>query len=81
MTLGHRLLCASMAEPQTDARPARFFILESDGPVATLTFNRPERRNGLNAEVLEELEHLLRVVRDDRRTKALILSASSSRIR
>lgn len=29
--------------------------LEKDGPVATITFTRPERRNALDTEVFEDL--------------------------
>ncbi|MPY92722.1 MAG: hypothetical protein GEV08_06505 [Acidimicrobiia bacterium] len=62
--------------PEPDLSSPAFFVLESDGPVTTLTFNRPERRNGLNSAVLGELEELLGRIRDDRRTRALILTGS-----
>ncbi len=52
------------------------FTFEIDGPVATLTFNRPERRNGLNPAVLAELEGTLRAVRDQREIRALILTGA-----
>jgi 2-(1,2-epoxy-1,2-dihydrophenyl)acetyl-CoA isomerase len=54
------------------------FLLEGDAAVTTITFNRPERRNGLNAAVLDELEELVRQVRDDRRTRALILTGAGT---
>lgn len=54
------------------------FLVESDGPITTLTFNRPERRNGLNGPVLAELESLLRDIRDDPRTRALIYTGAGS---
>jgi enoyl-CoA hydratase/carnithine racemase len=57
---------------------AEFFMLEAEGPVATLTFNRPERRNGLNAAVLAEVESLLHHIRDDRETRALILTGAGT---
>lgn len=60
------------------AEAPQFFRLESDGPVTTLTFNRPERRNGLNPAVLSELEQLLFRVRDDGHTRALILTGAGS---
>ena len=41
------------------------FLYEKDGAVTTLTFNRPERRNCLSPEVMDELEGLLRDVRND----------------
>ena len=40
--------------------------LEKDGPIATITFTRPERRNALDTEVFEELyESLADCDRDD----------------
>ena len=35
------------------------FAVESDGPVMTVTFNRPEHRNGLNRAVMRELEAII----------------------
>jgi enoyl-CoA hydratase/carnithine racemase len=52
------------------------FLLEEDGAVATLTFNRPERRNGLNAAVLRELEAALCHLRDGGAVRALILTGN-----
>lgn len=54
------------------------FLYEVDGRVATITFNRPERRNGLNAEVLAELESLVARVRDDEAVRALILTGTGN---
>jgi enoyl-CoA hydratase/carnithine racemase len=54
------------------------FLIDRDGPLTTITFNRPEKRNGLNGEVLTELEQLLFEVRDDRSTRALILTGAGS---
>ena len=42
------------------------FLLEKEDRIATLIFNRPEKRNPLNEEVVLELEGLLHQVRDDR---------------
>jgi enoyl-CoA hydratase/carnithine racemase len=56
-----------------------YFLIESDGPVTTITFNRPEKRNGLNGPVMAELEELIHGVRDgDRSTRALILTGAGS---
>jgi enoyl-CoA hydratase/carnithine racemase len=54
------------------------FLIDRDGPLTTITFNRPEKRNGLNGEVLVELEQLVGEVRDDRSTRALILTGAGS---
>ena len=54
------------------------FLLTTDGPLATLIFNRPEKRNPLNIEVLLELENLLHTVRDDQEVRVLILTGSGN---
>jgi 1,4-dihydroxy-2-naphthoyl-CoA synthase len=51
------------------------FLFEQ-GQIATITFNRPERRNCLTREVLLELEQLLLRVGDDD-TRVLILTGSA----
>lgn len=62
--------------PALDALSPEFFLIESDGPITTVTFNRPERRNGLNAAVLGELEAIVHAVRDDRSIRSLILTGA-----
>lgn len=49
---------------------------EQDGAIATITFNRPERRNFLNLEVLGELEELIFRVREDRSVRVMILTGT-----
>lgn len=57
---------------------ASSFLLEKDGRVATLIFNRPEKRNPLNEEVVLEFERLLHQVRDDRDIRVLIVTGSGN---
>jgi enoyl-CoA hydratase len=54
------------------------FIFEKSGPITTITFNRPERRNCLNEEVIFDFEKLLHTVRDDRETRALIVTGTGT---
>jgi enoyl-CoA hydratase len=54
------------------------FLVEVDGPVMTVTFNRPERRNGLNGAVLGELEAIVHHVRDRSDVRALILTGAGT---
>ena len=54
------------------------FRFEKDGNIATITFNRPERRNCLDAEVMSELEGLVQQVRDDGETRALIITGTGN---
>lgn len=54
------------------------FLFEKDGSIATITFNRPERRNCLNREVILEFERLLQDVRDDRTIRVLIVTGAGT---
>ena len=54
------------------------FILEKEGRIATLTFNRPEKRNPLNEEIVLELEDLLHQVRDDKDVRVLIFTGTGN---
>lgn len=53
-----------------------YFLFETDGPITTITFNQPHRRNCLNHEVMRELERLIREVRENRETRVLIATGS-----
>src|SRR5579875_567139 len=57
---------------------AEYFLFERDGPVATITFNQPERRNCMNRPVMAELDDLVRSVRNDREIRALIVTGAGS---
>lgn len=54
------------------------FLLERDGRIATLTFNRPEKRNPLNEEIILELESLLHQIRDDKDIRVLIFTGTGN---
>ncbi len=54
------------------------FVLEKEGRIATLTFNRPEKRNPLNEEIVLELESLLHQVRDDKDARVLIFTGTGN---
>jgi len=54
------------------------FLFEQDGPIATITFNRPDRRNCLNADVILEFERLVQNVRDDRTVRVLIVTGAGN---
>ncbi len=55
---------------------ANNFLCEKDGAVATITFNRPERRNCMNPQVMNDLEDLIRDVRNDREVRVLIVTGA-----
>ncbi|MFN9161389.1 MAG: enoyl-CoA hydratase/isomerase family protein, partial [Alphaproteobacteria bacterium] len=52
--------------------------LTRDGAIATLTIDRPEKRNALTNEMLEEIERLARSLAADERTRAVIVTATGN---
>jgi len=54
------------------------FLFETAGPVSTITFNRPERRNCMNRDVMLEFEQLILRVRDDRTTRVMIITGTGT---
>jgi methylglutaconyl-CoA hydratase len=50
--------------------------LEQDGPVATITLDRPEKRNAISYALIEEILHALREVESDSAAQILILTGS-----
>jgi enoyl-CoA hydratase len=58
----------------------RFILLETgeDG-LAQLTIHRPEKRNALNAALIEELEIAVEAVADDPRVRGLILTGAGGK--
>ena len=52
---------------------------ESDG-VATVTLNRPEQRNALSTQLLEELVDSMRRVRDSDRVRAVVLTGAGEKV-
>lgn len=50
--------------------------VEHDGPVATVTINRPEKANALNFVTLSELEHVAHSFRDDIETRVVIFTGA-----
>lgn len=55
-----------------------YFAVEKRGPIASITFNRPEKRNPLNEEVMLELEQRVIEVRDDAEVRVMILTATGN---
>ncbi len=55
------------------------FLFESAGPISTIAFNRPERRNCMTREVMLEFEQLILQVRDNGgTTRVLIVTGSGT---
>jgi enoyl-CoA hydratase len=54
-------------------------VLQLDGPVATLTINRPDKRNAVNNATVEEIDRALAQVESDRRVRVLILTGAGDK--
>src|SRR5580704_11142998 len=67
-----------MTRQSTSAVALENFIFEKDGSNSTITFNRPERRNCMNREVMAEFERLIHRVRDDREARVLIVTGTGA---
>lgn len=55
--------------------PASFIEIARDGHIATLTINRPEKRNAITNEMMEDIERLARAFAADEKTRAVIVRA------
>lgn len=51
-------------------------LVERDGAVVRATFNRPERRNAMNAALVERFDALLAELREDRAARVLVLTGA-----
>ncbi len=51
-------------------------LVERDAPVATITMNRPEKRNALSSEMMRELNDALRTLSAEPDVRAIVLAAN-----
>ncbi len=51
-------------------------LIERDAPVATITMNRPEKRNALSSEMMRELNDALRTLSAEPDVRAIVLAAN-----
>jgi enoyl-CoA hydratase/carnithine racemase len=64
------------ADLDVDCYQARHFLWELNGPVATITLNRPERKNPLTFESYAELRDLFRALVYSRTIKSVVVSGA-----
>ena len=57
-------------------KPTANVLLELDGNIAYITLNRPEKRNALSLQTMQELTAALRTVGDNSEVKVVILRAN-----
>jgi methylglutaconyl-CoA hydratase len=62
--------------PLESPRMSEVLLVERSGPVVTLTLNRPDKRNALNAELVEALLAALRVADADEGIRAVVLTGA-----
>jgi 2-(1,2-epoxy-1,2-dihydrophenyl)acetyl-CoA isomerase len=62
-----------IAMTRTDWQTVRY---EKNGPIATLTLNRPERMNGMTNEMALEARDVLAAVAQDREVRVLVLTGA-----
>jgi enoyl-CoA hydratase/carnithine racemase len=65
-------MLASMSAPPTDAT----VLVRADGPAARITLNRPENRNALSLELMEELIATLRRLGADAGVQAIVIDSA-----
>ena len=56
--------------------PTDMVLLKKDGPIATITLNRPEKYNTLRPEVIDGLDEALRDANQDNAIKVIILEGA-----
>lgn len=59
--------------------PLETLLLDTAERVATITINRPDRRNALNATVRAELIHVLDMLRDDAEVRVVVITGAGDR--
>jgi enoyl-CoA hydratase len=50
--------------------------LQTEGPISIIRLNRPRRLNAINKEMLDELQHALDTIEEDRGVRALVIIGS-----
>lgn len=71
-------MCGEIVTCTQDLSMSSSFLFEKDGPITTVTFNQPRRRNCMNHDVMREMEGLIRQVRDDPDTRVLITTGAGA---
>jgi enoyl-CoA hydratase len=59
--------------------PFERLLVETDAPVVTITINRPDALNALDAATLRELDRAMREIRDDGAVRAVVLTGAGEK--
>ena len=65
-----------MSETRSAVAKYQSILLETDGPLAILTLNRPQRRNALSLELMTEVIDCLNELAKDRNVRVVLLRAA-----
>ena len=65
-----------MSETRSAVAKYQSILLETDGPLAILTLNRPQRRNALSLELMTEVIDCLGEIAKDRNVRVVLLRAA-----
>jgi len=68
-----------MSDTMTEKSPPpvyETFLLTCQGPVATITFNRPEKRNALTIKFFQEMLDALQHIESDREIRVVVLAGA-----
>jgi enoyl-CoA hydratase/carnithine racemase len=57
-------------------KPYEYLLVEADAPIATVTMNRPDRRNALSLELMRELIDSFRALAEQQEIRVIILAAN-----
>jgi enoyl-CoA hydratase/carnithine racemase len=57
-------------------KPYEYLLVKSDAPIAIVTMNRPDRRNALSVELMEEMIDCFRALSGNPELRAIILAAN-----
>ena len=54
-------------------------MLSNDGPISTITINRPERANALNEQAVHELKQAVEATRARPGTRVIVITGAGER--
>src|SRR5829696_5807099 len=61
---------------EAESRTYEHILFETDGPVARLTMNRPEKRNALSLAHMQELRSCLRSIGESKEAQVVVLAGN-----
>lgn len=69
-----------MAENSQQQSQADLLLYEEKKGVAYITINRPEAKNSLNADILDRIPSILKVIAENRKIKVVVIRSTGDRV-